>query len=221
MVSTDRFLAFAAMSLLVIVIPGPSVLFVIGRALAHGRRTAMATVAGNVIGSYALVVAVAVGVGSLVERSVVAFMAVKLAGAAYLVFLGVQAFRHRKDLKASAIGAESKGAAGSAASARGDLRTILDGAVVGVTNPKGIVFFAAVLPQFVDHSAGQLPLQMLLLGLVPISIGLVTDTLWGLTAAAARTWFARSDRRLSAIGGAGGFAMIGLGVTVAATGRAD
>ncbi|MFJ2674257.1 LysE family translocator [Streptomyces sp. NPDC087525] len=214
MVSTDRFLAFAAMSLLVIVIPGPSVLFVIGRALAHGRRTAMATVLGNVIGSYALVVAVALGIGALVERSVTVFLAVKLAGAAYLVFLGVQAFRHRKDMRASAMAAP-------AGPACGDLRTVGDGFVVGITNPKGVVFFAAVLPQFVDHSAGHLPVQMLLLGLVPIAIGLVTDTLWGLGAAAARTWFARSERRLSAVGGAGGCAMIGLGVTVAVTGRAD
>ncbi|MET7622059.1 LysE family translocator [Streptomyces sp. NPDC005408] len=214
MVSADRFLAFAAMSLLVIVIPGPSVLFVIGRALAHGRRTAVATALGNVVGSYALVVAVALGIGALVERSVAVFMAVKLAGAAYLVFLGVQAFRHRKDMKVSDMEAPS-------GPARGDARTVLDGILVGVTNPKGIVFFAAVLPQFVDHTAGNLPAQMLLLGLVPISIGLVTDTLWGLGAAAARNWFARSERRLSMVGGAGGFAMIGLGVTVAATGRAD
>ncbi|WP_405997806.1 LysE family translocator [Streptomyces sp. NBC_00829] len=214
MVSTDRLLAFAAMSLLVIVIPGPSVLFVIGRALAHGRRTAVATALGNVVGSYALVVAVALGVGTLVERSASVFLAVKLAGAAYLVFLGVQAFRHRKEMKVSDMSAP-------AGPARGDARTVLDGILVGVTNPKGIVFFAAVLPQFVDHSAGHLPAQMLLLGLVPISIGLVTDTLWGLGAAAARTWFARSERRLSMVGGAGGFAMIGLGVTVAATGRAD
>lgn len=213
MVSTDRFLAFAAMSLLVIVIPGPSVLFVIGRALAHGRRTAVATALGNVVGSYLLVVAVAFGIGSLVERSVTVYLAVKLAGAAYLVFLGVQAFRHRKELNASAITTRDT------SPARGDLRTVLDGVLVGVTNPKGIVFFAAVLPQFVDHSAGRLPLQMLLLGLIPISIGLVTDTLWGLTASAARTWFARSDRRLSLIGGTGGCAMIGLGVTVAVTGR--
>ncbi|WP_190082226.1 LysE family translocator [Streptomyces longisporoflavus] len=216
MVSTDRFLAFAAMSLLVIVIPGPSVLFVIGRALAHGRRTAVATALGNVLGSYVLVLAVAFGVGSLVERSAAVFMAVKLAGAAYLVFLGVQAFRHRKEMRAQSVGATAPGEA-----ARSDVRTVLDGALVGVTNPKGIVFFAAVLPQFVDHSAGHLPAQMLLLGLVPISIGLITDTLWGLTASAARTWFARSDRRLSMIGGAGGVTMIGLGVTVAATGRAD
>src|SRR5918999_1720452 len=197
MVSADRLLAFAAMSLLVVLIPGPSVLFVIGRALAHGRRTAVATAIGNVFGSYLLVVAVAVGIGSLVERSVTVYLAVKLAGAAYLVFLGVQAFRHRKELRVTATGPAS------ARPARGDLRTVLDGALVGVTNPKGVVFFAAVLPQFVDHTAGQVPLQMLVLGLIPIMIGLVTDTLWGLSASAARTWFARSDRRLSLIGGAG------------------
>ncbi|WP_406391060.1 LysE family translocator [Streptomyces sp. NBC_00887] len=214
MVTADQYLAFAAMSLLVIGIPGPSVLFVIGRALAHGRRTALATVLGNVTGSYLLVVAVALGVGALVERSLVFFLVVKLAGAAYLVFLGVQAFRHRKEMRLTAV-------AGSGRAAHGDLRTVADGVVVGVTNPKGIVFFAAVLPQFVDHSAGHLVAQMLLLGLVPIAIGTVTDTLWGLGASAARAWFAGSDRRLSMIGGAGGFAMIGLGVTVAATGRAD
>ncbi|RNG34317.1 LysE family translocator [Streptomyces botrytidirepellens] len=214
MVSTESILAFAAMSLLVIVIPGPSVLFVIGRALAHGRRTALATVLGNLVGSYLLVIAVAWGLGALVESSATVFMGVKLAGAAYLVYLGVQAFRHRKEMRAGDMEAP-------AGERRGDLRTILDGIFVGVTNPKGVVFFAAVLPQFVDHSAGQVPLQMMVLGLVPVAIGMITDTLWGLGASAARSWFARSDRRLSMVGGAGGFAMIGLGVTVAATGRAD
>ncbi|MBL1101120.1 LysE family translocator [Streptomyces coffeae] len=211
---TDRLLEFAAMSLLVIVIPGPSVLFMIGRALAHGRRTVMATVLGNTLGSYLLVVAVAFGLGSLVERSAAVFMAVKLAGAAYLIHLGVQAFRRRKDMKLVTVDTPAQ-------PARGDLRTVADGFMVGITNPKGLVFFAATLPQFVDHSAGALPTQMLVLGLVPICIGLVTDTLWGLTASAARTWFGRSERRLSMIGGAGGFAMVGLGVTVAATGRPD
>ncbi|MEU6324390.1 LysE family translocator [Streptomyces sp. NPDC047009] len=213
MVSAESILAFAALSLLVIVIPGPSVLFVVGRALAHGRRTALETVFGNGVGSYALVIAVAWGLGVLVETSAVVFMGVKLAGAAYLVYLGVQAFRHRKELRAAdmkAPGAE-----------RGDLRTILDGIFVGATNPKGIVFFAAVLPQFVNHSAGHVPVQMMVLGLAPVSIGLITDTMWGLGASAARSWFARSDRRLSMVSGAGGLAMIGLGVTVAATGRAE
>lgn len=214
MVSTESILTFAAMSLLVIVIPGPSVLFVIGRALAHGRRTALATVLGNLVGSYVLVIAVAWGLGALVESSAAVFMGVKMAGAAYLVYLGVQAFRHRKEMRTADMEAP-------AGEQRGDLRTILDGIFVGVTNPKGIVFFAAVLPQFVDHSAGHVPLQMMVLGLVPVAIGLITDTLWGLGASAARSWFARSDQRLSMVGGAGGFAMIGLGVTVAATGRAD
>ncbi|MFJ2174190.1 LysE family translocator [Streptomyces sp. NPDC087851] len=214
MVSTDRLLAFTAMSLLVIVIPGPSVLFVIGRALAHGRRSAVATVLGNVAGSYTLVVAVALGIGTLVERSVTVFLTVKLAGAAYLVYLGVHAFRHRKEVRASS-------GDGGTDPGRGSLRTVGDGFVVGVTNPKSLVFFGAVLPQFVNHSAAQVPAQMLLLGLVPVGISLITDTLWGLGAAAARGWFARSERRLSMMGGAGGFAMIGLGVTVAATGRAD
>ncbi|MBO3682738.1 LysE family translocator [Streptomyces sp. NEAU-YJ-81] len=214
MVSTESVLTFAAMSALVIVIPGPSVLFVVGRALAHGRRTALATVLGNVIGCYALVIAVAWGLGALVESSVALFMGVKLAGAAYLVYLGVQAFRHRREMRVANMDAPAD-------ERRGDLRSILDGILVGVTNPKGIVFFAAVLPQFVDHSVGHVPVQMMVLGLVPITIGLVTDTLWGLGASAARSWFARSPRRLSMVGGAGGLTMIGLGVTVAATGRAD
>ncbi|QHC23958.1 LysE family translocator [Streptomyces sp. GS7] len=214
MVSTDGLLAFGVMSLLVIVIPGPSVLFVIGRALAHGRRTALATVLGNMLGSYLLVAVVAFGLGSLLERSLALLLVVKLAGAAYLVYLGVQAIRHRKDLAAGEPGPGGR-------PARGDLRTVADGIAVGVTNPKGLIFFAAVLPQFVHPAAGALPAQMLLLGLVPIGIGLVTDTLWALTATAARTWLGRSDRRLSLVGGAGGLAMIGLGVTVAATGRAD
>ncbi|MFE0426779.1 LysE family translocator, partial [Streptomyces sp. NPDC058953] len=87
MVSTERLLAFAALSFVLIVVPGPSVLFVVGRALAQGRRAALTTVAGNTLGAYALIVAVALGVGSVVERSVLVFTLLKLAGAAYLVYL--------------------------------------------------------------------------------------------------------------------------------------
>jgi threonine/homoserine/homoserine lactone efflux protein len=212
MVSAERLAAYAAMSFLLIVIPGPSVLFVIGRALAHGRRTALMSVAGNTVGCYALVAAVALGVGTSVERSVVLFLALKLAGAAYLVFLGFKAWQHRGALRARTV---------AAAPEQGALRTLWEGFVVGVTNPKTIVFFAAVLPQFVDRSAGHVPAQMLLLGLISTGIALVSDSAWGLAASGARSWFARSPRRLSMVGGAGGLAMIGLGVTVAVTGRTD
>ncbi|MER6674746.1 LysE family translocator [Streptomyces sp. NPDC000983] len=214
MVSSDRLLAFAAMSFLLIVVPGPSVLFVVGRALAQGRRAALTTVAGNTAGAYVLVLAVALGVGSVVERSVLLFTLLKLAGAAYLVYLGVRAWRDRGSLR-------SVFADDAATVAQGGLRTFWEGFAVGVTNPKTIVFFAAVLPQFVDRGAGHVTAQMLLLGLVFNAIALASDSVWGLAAATARGWFARSPRRLSMVGGIGGMTMIGLGVTVAATGRKD
>lgn len=212
MVSTDRLLAFAAMSFLLIIIPGPSVLFVVGRALAQGKRAALMTVLGNTLGAYALVVAVALGVGAVVERSVVVFTVLKLVGAAYLVYLGVKAFRERGAMVASFDGGGV---------ARGAWRTLWEGFAVGVANPKTIVFFAAVLPQFVDRAQGHVVVQMLLLGLVFNLIAVVSDSVWGLAAATARGWFARSPKRLSLVGGTGGLAMIGLGVTVAVTGRKD
>ncbi|OPC77362.1 lysine transporter LysE [Embleya scabrispora] len=213
MMSPDRLLAFAAMSALLIVIPGPSVLFVVGRALAHGRRAALMTVAGNTVGAYTLVVAVALGVGGIVERSVLVFTTLKLVGAAYLIHLGVQAFRERKALPA-AFTADTPAPAGN-------LRTFRDGFLVGVANPKTIVFFAAVLPQFVDRDQGHVAVQMLLLGLVFNVIAVASDSVWGVAAATARGWFVGSPQRLAAVGGVGGLAMIGLGVTVAATGRKD
>jgi threonine/homoserine/homoserine lactone efflux protein len=211
MASPDRLLAFAAMSFLLIVIPGPSVMFTVGRALAQGRRAALSSVAGNAIGAYLLVVAVAFGVGALVERSAVAFTVLKLAGAAYLVYLGVKAWRQHGSLPVTIDGEP----------ARGSVRTLWDGFVVGVANPKTIVFFAAVLPQFVDPAIGHVAGQMMLLGLIFVGIALASDSAWGLGASAARGWFARSPRRLAAVGRIGGLSMIGLGVTVAVTGRKD
>ncbi|MEU4620299.1 LysE family translocator [Actinoplanes sp. NPDC023801] len=210
--SVERVAAFAALAAVIIVIPGPSVLFVIGRALAYGRRVALITVVGNTVGAYLAVVLVAFGVGSIVERSLMAFTVLKLAGAAYLVHLGVQAIRHRHAMAAPDAGPVV---------ARGTWQTMWEGLVVGVSNPKSFVFYAAVLPQFVDRSAGSVTAQMLLLGLLFTVMALICDSVWGLSAAGARTWFAGSPRRLAAVGGAGGLAMVGLGVTVAFTGRAD
>ncbi|MFI1357796.1 LysE family translocator [Streptomyces sp. NPDC020898] len=212
MVSTDRLLAFAAMSFLLIVIPGPSVLFVVGRALSQGRRAALTTVVGNTLGAYALVVAVAFGVGAVVERSVLVFTLLKVAGGAYLVYLGVRAWRERRSLQAVFAGDQA---------AHGGRRTFWEGFAVGVSNPKTIVFFAAVLPQFVDPAQGNVAVQMLVLGLVFTAIAIASDSVWGLAAVTARNWFARSPQRLSIVGGIGGITMIGLGVTVAATGRKD
>src|ERR1700744_1445854 len=89
---------YALASFVLIVIPGPSVLFVVGRALAHGRRTALATVGGDAAGNYVVAACVAFGIGTLVQRSVAVFTVVKLAGALYLIWLGIQAIRRRKAL---------------------------------------------------------------------------------------------------------------------------
>jgi threonine/homoserine/homoserine lactone efflux protein len=211
-VSLDQAAAFAAAALVLIVIPGPGVLFVIGRALAHGRRTALLSVAGHAAGNWVVAVCVALGVGTVVERSATVFTAVRLAGAAYLVWLGIQAVRHRNSL-AEVLD--------SAAAPRGDVRAAREGLVVGVTNPKAVILFAAVLPQFVDRPAGHVPAQMLILSAISIMIGLASDSCWGLAASIIRSWFARSPRRLGLVGGAGGLAMVGLGLTLALTGRKD
>src|ERR1700742_4821260 len=157
-------LAFAVASVILIVIPGPSVLFTVGRALAYGRRTALLTVCGNVAGNYLVAACVALGLGSLVQRSAQVFLAVKLAGALYLVWLGVQAIRHRASL-AEAFSANVP--------ARRAARAARGGVVVGVPNPKGSSLFGGVLPQFVARSAGHVPVQMLLLALISVTIGLV------------------------------------------------
>lgn len=212
MLPTAHLLAFTLTAFALIVVPGPSVLFTVSRALALGRIAGVATVAGNTVGVYVQVVAVAFGIGALVERSVMVFTIVKLGGAAYLIFLGVQAIRHRQKL-AEMLGSriENKSVA----------RVMADGFVVGIGNPKAIVFFAAVLPQFVDRPAGQVPQQMLLLGAIFAGIALLSDSGWALVAGSARAWFGRSPRRLELVGGTGGLVMIGIGATLAVSGRKD
>jgi threonine/homoserine/homoserine lactone efflux protein len=210
MISAGQLAGFVLASLVLIVIPGPGVLFVVGRALAHGRRTALATACGHGIGNYVVAACVAVGLGALLQRSASVFEVVKLAGALYLVWLGVQAVRHRKSL------AEAFAATGEP---RQGWRALRDGVVVGVTNPKSYILFGAVLPQFVNRAAGNVPGQMLLLSVFSVVIGAVSDCGWGLAASGVRSWFASSPRRFELVGGAGGLAMIGLGVAVAVTGR--
>jgi threonine/homoserine/homoserine lactone efflux protein len=211
MIQPGRLLEFAAVALAVIVIPGPSVLFVVGRTLAHGRSTALASVAGNELGEFVLAVVAALGVGSLIQRSAVLFTAMKLAGAIYLVYLGVRALMRRKE----------HSMASKVAPTRTTRRAVADGFLVGVANPKTAVFFAAVLPQFVNRPAGNVPAQMLLMGSLFVLIALLSDSAWAVVAGGARSWFGRSPRRMEMIGGAGGLAMIGLGITLAVTGRRD
>lgn len=211
---TDRLVTFLVAALVLVLIPGPSVLFTIGRALSVGRRGALLSVAGNAVGSYLQVIAVAVGVGAIVARSAELYIAIKIVGAGYLIYLGVQAFRHRHELGASARPAAS-------APAKPSWRLLVDGVMVGATNAKTIIFFTVALPQFAERGQGQVPLQLLVLGAFFAAIALLCDSVWALAAGTARQWLAQSPRRLAAIGGAGGLAIVGLGVTVAVSGRTD
>jgi threonine/homoserine/homoserine lactone efflux protein len=213
MVSSTNLAAFAVAALILVVIPGPSVLFLIGRALSLGRGPAIASVVGNGFGVYVVAILVAFGLGSLVQRSDLAFGAIKLVGAVYLVWLGVQAIRHRRDL-AKALGT-------TATTPISRWRAVRQGFLVGFANPKALIIFGAVLPQFVDRKTGHVPEQMLLLSAVAFGIALITDSIWVLAASGVRGWFATNPRRLAAVGGLGGLAMIGVGVTVATTGRHD
>lgn len=205
MIPTGNVLAFALASLGLMLIPGPSVLFVIGRSVALGRIGGLLSVVGNAAGALVIAVAVALGVGVIVEQSVVLFTAIKIVGALYLMFLGIQAIRHRNDVSHNRALVRRPRSAG---------RMLAEGFVVGVSNPKTIVFLVAVLPQFVAYQRGSIPLQLATLGAVFVAIALVSDSVWALVAGSVREWFARSPRRIGHLGATGGVMMIGLGATV-------
>jgi threonine/homoserine/homoserine lactone efflux protein len=209
MVPLTTLLTFSLASIALIALPGPSVLFVIGRSLALGRIGGILSVLGNALGLLPAVAAVALGLGVIVTQSVVVFTIIKFAGAAYIVYLGVHAIRHRRTA-ATDIGVsvtrKSKG------------RLLAEGFVVGVTNPKSLMFFVAVLPQFVDYQAGAVPMQLATLGIVFVVLALLGDSVWALAAGSARDWFAKSPQRMEGLSATGGVMMIGLGGVLAVTG---
>ena len=212
MLPTRHLVEFLLTVYVLILIPGPSVLFVVSRGVSLGRRAALATVAGNASGFALQLALVSIGVGSIVARSDAVFTTLKLLGAAYLVFLGVKNIRERKALAAlfaPSVAAEPK-----------PLRRIVrEGFFVGATNPKGVIIFTAVLPQFIDRSQGHVTVQLVLLGAICIGIALLSDGAWALASGTARHWLGRSSHRLEAMTGIGGAMLIALGVGLAATTR--
>lgn len=211
MITSATAAAFALACAALIVIPGPSVLFVIGRSLALGRRGGLLSVVGNELGAIPLVLAVAFGVGAVVSASLVVFTIIKILGAAYLAYLGIQAIRHRNDHAEVASSTSKPRVSG--------WRVLRQGFTVGVTNPKSIVFLVAILPQFVDPTRGAVPAQLIELGLIFVLVALVSDSTWALIAGTARAWFATSPKRLSRMTGVGGGMMIGLGGVLLVTGN--
>lgn len=198
--------AFFVLAAALIAVPGPSVLFIVGRALQHGRREALMSVVGNALGVFMHVVLVAVGVGALIAASQVAFVVLKVVGGLYLVYLGVQQWRHRNDGLQLPDDEEAPHARVST------LRLLGESYVVGLTNPKTLVFFVAVLPQFADPSRGSVATQMVVLGLVFMVMALIGDGAFALLASSARVWLVKRPARVAAVRGIGGGMIAGLGV---------
>lgn len=192
--------------MIIILAPGPSVLFVIARAIAWGRKVAVITVAGNVTGAFVLSSLVAFGLGPILQRSDLAFIAVQWLGGLYLVYLGVDAIRKRR---MHAADMTNQGPIEPTV-----FQSIRDGFMVGVLNPKGLVFYAAVLPQFLDRDRGNITGQLLFLGALFSVLAFFSDGGWGLLAGTARAWLAGDASRLEKLRATGGCVMIILGASV-------
>ncbi len=192
--------------MVILVAPGPSVLFVIARAIAWGRATAVLTVLGNTLGAFVLSTLVALGLGPILQRYNLAYVAVQWGGGLYLIYLGFDAIRKRA---VHASDMTSQGPIGPT-----PLSSIRDGFWVGVLNPKAIVFFAAVLPQFVDIDSGRVTTQLLFLGLTFCVLAFISDGAYGVLAGTARKWLAKSNDRLERLRTIGGNVMIILGIAV-------
>lgn len=199
-----RYPEYLVAAMIIILAPGPSVLFVIARAIAWGRATAVATVAGNVTGAFTLSLMVAFGLGPILQRSESAYIGVQLLGGLYLIYLGVDALRHSK------IHAEDMVNQGDIRPSA--FRSIRDGFWVGALNPKGLVFFAAILPQFIDRDSSSVTSQLVLMGATFAVLAFFSDGMWGIIAGTVRQWMATSPSRLVFMRRIGGAVMITLGI---------
>ena len=191
-------------TVLIILAPGPSVLFTIARAIAWGPMIAVATVVGNGIGMYLISIFVAIGLGPVLQQSHLAFQAVQWFGGIYLMYLGYSA------IKESTAHAEDMTTTTSAKPSF--VKTMREGFVVGILNPKSIVFFAAILPQFTEPSKGHLTAQLILLGTIFSIIAIISDSTYGIVAGAIRNWLSSDIKRLVRLRVAGGGVMIFLGL---------
>jgi threonine/homoserine/homoserine lactone efflux protein len=198
--------AFLVASLILAVTPGPGVFYVVTRSIAQGTRAGLASVAGVGLGNLGNAIGASLGLAALFSVSAVAFTVVKYAGAAYLVWLGIQALRARPaDLASVKV---------EPASPR---RIFRDGFAVALLNPKTAIFFSAFLPQFMDPNASTV-LQSVALGAAFVAIAAITDTLYALSASSIAPLLTRAkvSRSLGRFFTAGAF--IGLGVYTAISG---
>jgi threonine/homoserine/homoserine lactone efflux protein len=191
---------FAAASVALLLIPGPAVLYIVTQSAEQGRSAGLASVAGIHIGTLVHILAAAIGLSALILASAVAFSIVKFAGAAYLVYLGVRKLLERDS-------------ASEGEPPRAPLRQVFArGALVNVLNPKTALFFLAFLPQFVDTDRGAVWSQVVVLGLVFVALGLISDSIYALVGDAVGSLLRRRAKAMRRISGT---IYIGLGAVAA------
>lgn len=206
----DRLALFVVAALALLLVPGPAVLYVVARSVHGGRRAGLASVLGIHVGTLVHISAATLGLSALVASSATAFTAVKIAGAVYLVGLGLWTLWSRSSETDVALGGQ-----------RNLRRAFAQGIVVNVLNPKTALFFLAFLPQFVDPNAARPAVQIAFLGVLFAVLGLVTDSLWALAAGTAGGVLRRSRRFLRVQRFVTGGVFVGLGVATAGAGTPE
>jgi threonine/homoserine/homoserine lactone efflux protein len=205
-ISASHLTQFFVASMVIIIVPGPSVLFAVARGVAWGRAVAVLTVLGNSLGALLLSAIVAVGLGPLIANSKTFSTVLQILGGCYLLWLGFDAMRHRQ--------AHADAMTKREAQRPSRLRIIGQGFMVGVLNPKALVFFVAVFPHFVDRSQGHVTVQLLIFGALFSAMAFCSDGTWGLIAGTAREWLANSPSRLVAMRVTGACVMMTLGLLI-------
>lgn len=206
MISGGRLATFLIASMAIIVVPGPSVLFTLARGVAWGRTVAVLTGLGNSMGTLVLSVIVAVGLGPLLAHSKTFAVVLQIVGGTYLLWLGVDALRHRHEHARAMTQREGQ--------RPGNLIVVRQGFVVGILNPKALIFFAAVFPHFVDRTKGNITVQLLVFGALFSVMAFCSDGTWGVIAGTARSWLSGSASRLVTLRTVGACVMMALGLII-------
>lgn len=207
LISHSSLVLFVSGAVILLVIPGPAVMYVVSRSIGHGRSAGLVSATGIVVGTLFHVAAATLGLSALLASSATAFQIVKYAGAGYLVYLGIRTLR--------------SGDAGFLQAATGEGRLVGlfgQGVLVNLLNPKTALFFLAFLPQFVDPSRGRATLQILELGVLFALMGWCSDSIWALAAGSAAELFRQNVRLRRAQRQVSGGALIALGLASAFSG---
>ena len=198
---------FLVAALVLLITPGPAVLFIITRSVDQGRTAGIVSALGLGIGTLFHVAAAALGISALLVSSALAFSIVKYLGAAYLIYLGIRKLVAREQPQTRTVTERRKLS-----------RIFAQGVTVNLLNPKTALFFLAFLPQFVEVSKGRVTAQILILGLIFVVLGVLSDSLYALLAGTIGQWLKGSARFLRAERYFAGSVYIGLGVTTALSG---